>query len=164
MRLVHVCSRAPQLKSRNIVTDGLRLTFDLPTAPKIKNRRPHDIDHESFKKMAECASDSAGRVKIPLSGETTPEYNAVRKSYGDIEPAIVPDDFISEAHSCELIPTRNPSSPPLEVILKEISRDPVNYYSLQHVVATLNVGNRFDNGIGTMETTFQCKDIIMILI
>jgi hypothetical protein len=99
-----------------------------------------------------------GGVKIASSGVTTPEYNAVRKSYGEINPAIIPDDFVSRAHSCGLIPTRNPSSPPLDVVLNEISRDPVNYYSLQHVVATLNVGGRFDKGISKMEKTFQCKD------
>jgi hypothetical protein len=100
----------------------------------------------------------AGRsVEIPSSGITTPEYNAVRKSYGEINPAIIPDDFVIQAHSCGLIPTRNPSSPPLDVVLDEISRDPVDYYSLQHVVATLNVENRFDKGIDKMEKTFQCK-------
>ena len=32
-----VCSRIPQLKKQKcFVIDGLRLTFDLPTAPKIK--------------------------------------------------------------------------------------------------------------------------------
>jgi hypothetical protein len=97
-----------------------------------------------------------GGVKIPSSGET-PEYSAVRKSHGEIKPAIIPDDFVNQAHSCGLIPTRNLSSPPLDVVLKEISRDPVNYYSLQHVVATLNVGGRFDKGIGKMENAFQCK-------
>jgi hypothetical protein len=95
---------------------------------------------------------------IPSSGDTTPEYNTVRKSYGDIYPAIIRDDFVSQAHTCGLIPTRNLSSPPLDVVLNEISRDPVNYYCLQHVVATLNVGDRFDKGIGKMEKTFQCKD------
>ena len=98
-----------------------------------------------------------GGDKIPSSGDTTPEYNAVRKSYGEIDSAIIPDDFVSQAYSCGLIPTRDLSSPPLDVVLKEISRDPVNYYSLQHVVATLNVENRFDKGIGKMEKTFQCK-------
>ena len=106
--------------------------------------------------MAERAPDP---IKIPSSGETTPEYNAVRKSYGEIEPAIIPDDFVSQAHSCGLLPTRNPSSPPLEVVLNEISRDPVNYYCLQHVVIGLNVENRFDKGIGKMGKTFQCKDL-----
>ena len=99
-----------------------------------------------------------GSIRIPSSGDTTPEYNAVRKSYGEINPAIITDDFVSQAHSCGLIPTRNLSRPPLDVVLKEISRDPVNYYSLQHVVATLNVGNRFDKGIGKMEKTFQRKN------
>ena len=100
-----------------------------------------------------------GGIKIASSGETTPEYNTVRKSYEDIRPAIICDDFVSRAHACGLIPTRNLSSPPLDVVLNEISLDPVNYFSLQHVVATLNVGNRFDEGIGKMENTFQCKDI-----
>ena len=98
-------------------------------------------------------------IKIPSSGETTPEYNAVRKSCGEIEPAIVPEDFVRRAHNCGLLPTRNPSSPPLEVVLNEISRDPVNYYCLQHVVTGLNVENRFDKGIGKMGRTFQCKDL-----
>ena len=106
--------------------------------------------------MAERAS--TGGVKIPSSGETTPEYNAVRKSYGKINPAIIPDDFVSEAHICGLIPTRNLSHPPLDVVLNEISGDPVCYYSLQHVVATLNVGGRFNNGIDKMENAFQCKN------
>ena len=97
-------------------------------------------------------------IKIPSSGDTTPEYNAIRKSYGKIEPAIIPDDFVSRAHSCGLIPTHNPSSPPLDVVLNEISLNPVNYYSLQHIVATLNVGSRFNDGIRKMETTFQCKN------
>jgi hypothetical protein len=101
---------------------------------------------------------AAGSIKIPSSGETTPEYNALRKSSEDISPAIIPNDFVSRAHACGLIPTRNPSNPPLDVVLNEISRDPVNYYSLQDVVASLNVGNRFDKGIGKMEKTFQCKD------
>jgi hypothetical protein len=99
-----------------------------------------------------------GGIKIASSGGTTPEYNAVRKSYGEISPAIIPDDFVRQAHICGLIPTRNLSRPPLEVVLDEISRDPVNYYSLQHVVDTLNVGNRFDKGISKMENAFQCKD------
>ena len=110
-------------------------------------------------KMAERAPDPTGSVKIPSSGETTPEYNAVRKSYGEIDPAIIRDDFVRRAHSCVLLPSSNPSSPPLEVVLKEISRDPVNYYCLQHVITDLNVENRFDKGIGKMEETFQCKDI-----
>ena len=100
--------------------------------------------------------------KIPSYGDTTPEHNAVRKSRGEIEPAIVRDDFIRQVHSRGLIPTRNPSSPPLDVVLDEISRDPVNYYSLQHVVTTLNVGGRFNDGISKMEKTFQCKNIIII--
>ena len=99
-----------------------------------------------------------GGIRIPSSGDTTPEYNAVRKSYGEINSAIIPDDFVSQAHSCGLIPTRNLPTPPLDVVLNEISRDPVNYYSLQHVVANLNVENRFDKGICKMENTFQCKD------
>ena len=99
--------------------------------------------------------------KIPSRGDTTPEHNAVRKSRGEIEPAIIRDDFIRQAHSCGLIPARNPSNPPLDVVLNEISRDPVNYYSLQHVLATtLNVGGRFNDGIRKMEKTFQCKNII----
>jgi hypothetical protein len=97
--------------------------------------------------------------KIPSSGTNTPEYNAVQKSYEDINPVNFYDDFFSAAYSHGLIPTRNPSSPPLDVVLAEIARDPVNYYSLQHVVAVLNVGGRFDEGIGKMEETFQCKDI-----
>jgi hypothetical protein len=97
-------------------------------------------------------------VKIPSKGETTPEYNAVRKSYGDINPEIIREDFVSLAYGYGLIPTRNPSSPPpLDIVLSEISRDPVNYYSLQHVVSNLNVEDRFDEGIGKMEKTFQCK-------
>ena len=99
-----------------------------------------------------------GGVKIASSGETTPEYNAARKSYGEVNPAIIPDDFVRQAHICGLIPTSSPSRPPLDVVVDEISRDPINYYSLQHVVATLNVGGRFDKGIGKMERTFQCKD------
>jgi hypothetical protein len=98
-------------------------------------------------------------VKIPSKGETTPEYNAVRRSYGDINLAIVREDFVSLAYSCGLIPTPNPSSPPLDVVLREISRDPVNYYSLQHVLINLNFEDRFDEGIGKMGKTFQCKDI-----
>jgi hypothetical protein len=103
-----------------------------------------------------------GGKKIPSSGEATPEYNAVRKSYGEISPAIIPKDFVSQAYSCGLIPTLDddPSNLPLKLVLKEISRDPVNYYSLQDVVATLNVENRFDKGIGKMENAFQCKDIM----
>jgi hypothetical protein len=110
------------------------------------------------RKMAERAP--TGGEKIPSSGVTTPEHNAVRKSSEDISPAIVGvrDDFVSRAYSCGLIPTRNPSNPPLDVVLDEISLNPVNYYSLQHVVATLNVGGRFDKGIGKMEKKFQCKD------
>ena len=114
-----------------------------------------------MKKMAERASNPTG---IPSSGETTPEYNAARQSCGEIKPAIIRDDFVREAHGCGLLPTRNPSKPPLDVVLDEISRDPVNYYSLQHVVATLNVGNRFDKGISKMETTFQRKDIMHLSI
>jgi hypothetical protein len=110
------------------------------------------------RKMAERTP--TGAKKIPLSGEATPEYNAVRKSYGDISTAIIPKRFVDQAYSCGLIPTLDDdsSNTPLKLVLNEISRDPVNYYSLQHVVATLNVGNRFDEGIGKMETTFQCKD------
>ena len=107
---------------------------------------------------------ATGGIKIPSSGDTTPEYNTVRKSRGEIEPAIIPDDFVSRAHSCGLIPARNPSNPPLDVVLNEISLNPVNYYSLQHVVATLNVENRFDKGISEMEKKFKCKDYIMICI
>ena len=104
------------------------------------------------------ATSGIDMIEIPSTGETTPEYNTVRKSYGEIEPAIIPDDFISRAHSCGLIPTRNPSRPPLDMVLNEISLNPVNYYSLQHVVGTLNVGNRFNDGIRKMEKTFQCKN------
>jgi hypothetical protein len=117
----------------------------------------HDPLHE--RKMAERTP--TGGIKIASSGDTTPEYNAVRKSYGEINHVIIRDDFVSRAHSCGLIPTRNPSSPPLDVVLNEISRDPVNYYSLQHVIATLNVENRFDKGISMMEKMFQCKDNVM---
>jgi hypothetical protein len=103
-----------------------------------------------------------GGKKIPSSGEATPEYNAVRKSYGDISPSIynIPKKFVSQAYSCGLIPTLDddPSNPPLKLVLNEISLDPVKYYSLQHVVTTLNVGNHFDKGISMMEKTFQCKD------
>ena len=114
------------------------------------------------RKMAEHSP--TGGIKIPSSGDVTPEYNAVRKSYGEINPAIIPGDFVNEAHSCGLIPTRNPSrDQPLDVVLKEISRDPVNYYSLQNVVATLNVENRFDKGIGKMENAFQSKNIMNVI-
>ena len=107
---------------------------------------------------------ATGGIKIPSTGETTPEYNTVRKSREEIEQAIrsISDDFVSRAHSCGLIPTSNPSRPPLEVVLNEISLNPVNYYSLQHVVATLNVETRFDKGISEMEKKFKCKDYIMI--
>ena len=98
-----------------------------------------------------------GGIKIPSSGNTTPEYNSVRKSYEEINPAIIPNDFISRAFSCGLLPTRNLSKDPLDVVLYEISRDPINFYSLQHVVEALNVDRRFDRGIKKMETTFQCK-------
>ena len=101
---------------------------------------------------------ATGGIKIPSTGETTPEYIAVKKSYEEIEPAIISDDFIRRARSCDLITARNSSSPPLDMALKEIFHDPVGYYSLQHVVATLNVGNRFDKGIGKMEKAFQCKN------
>ena len=101
---------------------------------------------------------ATGGIKIPSSGETTPEFNAVQKSHGEINPAIIPDDFVRQAHSCGLIPTRNLSRPPMDVALDEISRDPFCYYSLQHVVIDLNIGNRFDKGIRKMETTFQCKN------
>ena len=104
---------------------------------------------------------ATGSIKIPSSGDTTPEYNAVRKSYGEINSAIIPKDFISQAYSCGLIPSSDddPSNQPLKAALNEISLDPVNYYSLQHVVGTaLNVGNRFDKGIRKMETTFKCKN------
>ena len=106
------------------------------------------------KKMA------TGGTKMPLiaSGTQAPEYYALQKSYEEIDAAIIPDKFVSRAHSCGLLPTRNPSRQPLDVVLNEISLDPVNYYSLQHILATLNVGNRFDKGISKMETTFQCKD------
>ncbi len=97
-------------------------------------------------------------IKIPSSGKTTPEYNAVRKACEEISPKIPYDDFVSQAYSCRLIPTPSTSRPPLDVVLNEISRNPINYYSLQHVIATLNVGNRFDKGIGQMEDAFQCKD------
>ena len=95
--------------------------------------------------------------KIPSSGNTTPEYTAVRKSYKDINAAIIPQDFISRARSCGLLPSRNPSNFPLDAVLDEISRDPVNCYTLQHVLSTLNVGSRFDKGIKNMEKTFQRK-------
>jgi hypothetical protein len=107
------------------------------------------------KKMAGCTP--TGGIKIASSGDTTPEYNAIRESYREIESAIIPKDFVSQAYSCGLIPDDS-STPPLKLVLNEIFRDPVNYYSLQHVVATLNVGNRFDKGIGKMENAFQCKD------
>ena len=107
--------------------------------------------------MAERAP--TGGIMIPSSGENTPEYNAVRKSCGEINSAIIRDDFISQAYICGLIPTRTPSRPPMDVVLDEISCDPVYYYSLQDVVTTLNVGNRFDRGIGKMENAFQCKNI-----
>jgi hypothetical protein len=109
--------------------------------------------------MAERAP--TGGKKIPSIGEATPEYIAIRKSYGEINSAIIPKDFVSRAYSCGLIPTLDddPSNPPLKLALNEICRDPVNYYSLQHVVATLNLGDRFDKGIDNMEKTFQCKDI-----
>ena len=99
--------------------------------------------------MAEC-------IKIPSS---TPEYNAVVKSYEEINSAIaaIPNEFASRAHSCGLIPTRNLSRPSLDVVLDEVSRDPVHYYSLQHVLDTLNERNRFDKGISKMETTFRGK-------
>ena len=115
-------------------------------------RNPYrDPPHER-KKMA--------TIKIPSSGDTTPEYNTVRKSYGEINSAIIPKDFISQAYSCGLIPSPDddPSNPPLKAALNEISLDPINYYSLRHVVTDLNVGGRFNKGIGKMETTFQCKD------
>ena len=100
-------------------------------------------------------------TEIPSSGDTTPEFNAVRKSRGEIETAIVLDDFIHQTHSCGLIPTRNLSRPPLDMVLDEISCDPVNYYSLQYVLVntTLNVGGRFNKGISNMEETFQRKDL-----
>ena len=122
------------------------------------------LQNVQLTKMAERASDPTG-IAIPSSGETTPEYNAVQKSYGEIEAAIIRGPFVCRAGECPgLLPARNSSSPPLEVVLKEIFRDPVNYYSLQYVVATLNVGNRFDKGIGKMETTFQRKDIMHLSI
>ena len=103
---------------------------------------------------------AAGGVKIPSSGDTTPEYSAVLKSYEEINSAIaaIRHEFETRGLSCGLIPSRNPSKPTLDVVLDEVSRDPVNYYSLQHVVASLNVGSRFDKGIGRMETTFRSKD------
>ena len=46
-----------------------------------------------YKKMAEHSP--TGSITIPLSDDTTPDYNAVRKSYGEINPAIIPSDFVS---------------------------------------------------------------------
>ena len=133
-----------RVNTHNATTSEIRVEWNL---------NQHDIIE---RKMAERAP--TGGVKIPSSGETTPEYNAVRKSYGEINPAIIPDDFVRQAHICGLIPTRNLSRPPMDVVLDEISRDPVYYYSLQDVVTTLNVGGRFDKGIGKMEKIFQCKN------
>ena len=109
------------------------------------------------RKMAE--RNPTGGMKIPSSGNTTPEYNSVRKSYEEINSAkrTILSDFVSRAHSCGLLPTRNLSKDPLDVVLDEIYLEPINYYSLQHVVEALNVGNRFNKGIKKMETTFQCK-------
>ena len=103
---------------------------------------------------------AAGGVKVPSSGKATPEYNAVLKSYEEINSSIaaIPHEFETQALICGLIPSRNPSKPTLDVVLDEVSRDPVNYYKLQYIVATLNVGNRFDKGIHKMETTFRGKD------
>ena len=99
-------------------------------------------------------------VKIPSSGNATPEYSAVLKSYPEINSSIaaITHEFETQALSCGLIPSRNLSKPTLDVVLDEVSRDPVNYYNLQDIVATLNEGNRFDKGIGRMETTFRGKD------
>ena len=95
-------------------------------------------------------------IKIPSSGDTTPEYNAIQQSYREIELAFrsIPDDFVSQAHSCGLIPTRNPSRPPLEVVLNEISLDPVNYYAVSRVPANLctNLYCHMQEGAGTRAT------------
>ena len=118
----------------------------------------HDMLNQQTRATLMAERKLTGGVKIPSSGNATPEYNAVRKSYEELNPAIIFNEFVTRAHSCELLPSRNLSSPPLDVVLDEVSRDPVNYYNLQHIVDTLNVGNRFDEGIGKMETTFRGKD------
>ena len=122
----------------------------------------HDLLNQQITSKASLMAERkpTGGVKVPSSGNTTPEYNAVLKAYDEINSSItaIPHEFESRAHSCGLIPSHSLSKPTLDVVLDEISRDPVNYYTLQQIGDTLNVGNRFDKGIGRMEATFRSKD------
>ena len=111
-------------------------------------------------KMAEHGP--TGGIKIPSSGNNTPEYISVLKSYEELNSAIaaIRDEFVSRSYSCGLIPSRlsrNKEEDALNVVLDEVFRDPINYYCLQYVVDYLNVGRRFKRGIEQMEKTFRGK-------
>ena len=99
-------------------------------------------------------------MELPSSGVTTPEYITVLNSYEEINSAIsaIPHEFGFRAYTCGLIPSHCLSKPTLDVVLDEVSRDPINYYSLQHIITALNIEGKFDKGVGKMETTFCGKN------
>ena len=98
--------------------------------------------------------------ELPLNGKNTPEYVAVRRSSRLIGGAIeaIRDDFVGEAFSCGLIPSLTPRDPVMEVVLADVCSDPVNYYVLQYVLATLNGGNRFNESINSMKSIYLGKE------
>ena len=101
------------------------------------------------------------RTKIPSSGDTTPEYIAVQKSFNYIDPAIaaISEEFVSNANSCGVIPRREyRRNEVMNVVLSEVSRDPLNYYALQYVFDILNTGDRFKTSISKTGETFLGKD------
>ena len=102
----------------------------------------------------------AKRANIPANGGKTPEYAAVQRSSRVIEAAIdaMSDDFLTEAHGSGLIPSRTPRNPVMNVVLAEISRDPINYYILLYVLDALNVGERFNKSISEMNKTYLGKE------
>ena len=97
--------------------------------------------------------------ELPEKGRNTPECVAVQRSSTLIGAAIeaVREEFVGEAHSSGLIPNRTPGDL-MAVIQSEIFRDPVNYYVLQYVLATLNRGNRFNESISSMNRFYLGKE------
>ena len=97
--------------------------------------------------------------ELPARGNNTPEYVAVQRSSTLIGDAIeaVRGEFVGEAHGAGLIPSRTPGDL-MAVIESEVSRDPVNYYVLQYVLANLNRGNRFNDSISSMNRFYLGKE------
>ena len=96
-------------------------------------------------------------VKIDSKGETTPEYSAVRSVATQVSRALKAEerDFVRSIHRARIIPSASlQGDDVMDTVLNEIAREPLIYYTFQHVLNIRNIDDRYTRCIRQMEKKF----------